>query len=265
MLSKNTSLSEEHHPKGHPPHKQGLCFCKNQPAKKEVSQETLTKKNEFSSETLTRTLLTPTQTEYILDVEMRKIAIALAFILALLIYSQLAFQPINAQSEKITTSCTIFVDNIVEGQPVTATIQMSPATPTGEGYTELGAYLISPQGVGASSANGPWVYHIPTDTNNRATVTFNVPTYSGKWYVHVFFGGHYYANYSMLYIAGDWETGFTVYPAKTPTPSPTATPTASPISTANPSPTVPEFSWLTFLPILLYIPIVLIIIRKKSN
>jgi hypothetical protein len=226
----------------------------------------LTKKNEFSPETLTRTLLTPTQTEYILDVEMRKTAIALTFILALLIYSQLAFQPINAQVERVTTSCTIFVDNIVEGQPVTATIQMSPATPTGEGYTQLIVYLKSPNGVGASSPNGPWVYgNISTDPNGKATITFDVPTYSGKWYVFVDFGGHSYFNYSMFYIGGTWQTGFTVSPIKTPTPSPTATPTASPISTANPSPTVPEFSWLTILPLLLCIPIVLIIIRKKSN
>ena len=128
----------------------------------------------------------------------------LALALILLFLSPLLVTQSNtaqAQGERVPTSCTIFVDNIVEGQPVTVTIQMSPATPTGEGYTQLTVYLISPQGVGASSPNGPWVYtNIPTDPNGRATVTFDVPTYSGNWFVDVFFGSHYYANYSMLYL-----------------------------------------------------------------
>ena len=99
----------------------------------------------------------------------------------------------KAQNEQIPTYCDIFVDDIVEGQPVTATIQMSPSTPTGEGYTHLIVYLKSPNGVGPSSQNGPWVYmNIPTDPNGRATVTFDVPTYSGKWYVFVNFGGQTY-------------------------------------------------------------------------
>ena len=68
---------------------------------------------------------------------------------------------------------------------------MSPATPTGEGYTQLIVYLKSPNGVGASSPNGPWLYtNISTDPNGKATVTFDVPTYSGKWYVFVDFGSH---------------------------------------------------------------------------
>lgn len=201
---------------------------------------------------------------------MRKnVALLLVLVFLTMTLIVVSFQPVNAQVERVPTSCSVFVDNIVEGQPVTATIQMSPATPIGEGYTELGAYLISPQGVGASSANGPWVYHIPTDTNNRATVTFNVPTYSGKWYVHVFFGGHYYANYSMLYIAGDWETGFTVYPAKTPTPSPTASPTLTPSPTPSvtltASPTVPEFSWLAIIPLMVSMLSVAAVFRHRKT
>jgi hypothetical protein len=43
------------------------------------------------------------------------------------------------------------------------------------------------------------------------------------------------------------------------------TPTATLTPTATPNPSVPEFSWLTILPLLICIPIVLIIIRKKSN
>ena len=88
---------------------------------------------------------------------MRKTAIALTFILALRIPIQLAFQPINAQVGESCHFALYFVDNIVEGQPVTATIQMSPATPTGEGYTQLIVYLKSPNGL-SLSPNGPWVY-----------------------------------------------------------------------------------------------------------
>ena len=62
-------------------------------------------------------------------------ALALVLVLVFLTMMTLVvvlFQPVNAQVEGVTTSCTIFVDDIVEGQPVTATIQMSPATPTGK-------------------------------------------------------------------------------------------------------------------------------------
>ena len=133
---------------------------------------------------------------------MRKnVALLLVLVfLTLMTLVVVSFQQVNAQVERVTTSCAIFVDNIVEGQPVTATIQMSPVTPTGEGYTQLIVYLKSPNGVGASSPNGPWVYtNISTDTNGKATVTFDVPTYIGRWYVFVDFGSHSYVNYSMLY------------------------------------------------------------------
>lgn len=123
------------------------------------------------------------------------------FVVVISAFNIPTIQPVEAQAERVTTSCTIFVDNIVEGQPVTVTIQMSPATPTGEGYTQLIMYVISPNGVGESSANGPWIKtNISTDPNGKATVTFDVPTYSGYWYVVVDFGSHYYANYSMLYL-----------------------------------------------------------------
>ncbi len=145
----------------------------------------------------------------------------------------------KAQIEQVPTYCDIFVDDIVEGQPVTATIQMSPSTPTGEGYTQLIVYLKSPNGVGPSSPNGPWVYtNIPTAPNGRATVTFDVPTYSGKWYVFVDFGGHSYANYSMFYFGGTWQKEFTVNPVTTPTPNSTTTPTPASIPCSNLSPRV---------------------------
>jgi hypothetical protein len=189
----------------------------------------------------------------------------LSFLAVMLVIPMLVLvEPTKAQTERITTSCAILVDNIVEGQPVTVTIQMSPATPTGEGYTQLIVYLKSPNGVGESSANGPWIKtNIATDTNGEATATFYVPTYSGYWYVVVDFGSHYYANYSMLYLAGTWQAGFTVSPSKTQTPLTAATPTASPIPTDNstPTPTVPESSWLMMLPILIFTLSIAIIAR----
>ena len=158
----------------------------------------------------------------------------------LVISSLLIIEAAKAESERVTTTCVMFVDNIVEWQPVKAIIQMYPATPTGEGYTQLIVYLVSPNGVGESGPNGPWVYtNISTDPNGRATVTFDVPTYSGSWQVVVDFGSHYYADYSMLYLAGTWKTVFTVYPAKTPTPSPTTLVTPSPAIT-TPSSTLPN-------------------------
>ena len=136
---------------------------------------------------------------------MRK-ELALILVLVLLTTVTLvvvSFQPVDAQVERVTTYCDIFVDDTVEGQPVTATIGMFLLRLTGEGYFQLIVYLKSPNGVGASSPNGPWVYtNISTDTNGTATVTFNVPTYSGKWYVFVNFGSHSYANSILSYLAG---------------------------------------------------------------
>jgi hypothetical protein len=40
-------------------------------------------------------------------------------------------------------------------------------------------------------------------------------------------------------------------------------PVAQPSTSTSPSPSVPEFSWLTILPILLTVPIALIIVRKR--
>ena len=71
-----------------------------------------------------------------------------------MVSSLLLIESTKAQIEQVPTYCDIFVDDIVEGQPVTATIQMSPSTPTGEGYTQLIVYLKSPNGVGPSSPNG---------------------------------------------------------------------------------------------------------------
>ena len=187
----------------------------------------------------------------------------LCLVVVLVVSSLSLIESTKAQFDSVTTYCDIFVDDIVEGQPVTTTIQMSPATPTGEGYTQLIVYLKSPNGVGASSPNGPWVYtNIPTDPNGRATVTFNVPTYSGKWYVFVNFGGHSYFNYSIFYSGGTWQKEFTVNPVKTPTPTITATPT--PASIPSPSPTVPEFPiTLSLVTVLIAVSLLLVIGKKK--
>lgn len=185
----------------------------------------------------------------------------LCLVVVLVVSSLLLIESTEAQFDSVTTYCDIFVDDVVEGQPVTITIQMSPATPTGEGYTQLIVYLKSPNGVGASSPNGPWVYtNIPTDPNGRATLTFNVPTYSGKWYVFVNFGGHTYFNYSIFYSGGTWQKEFTINPVITPTPTPTRA------STPTPSPTIPEFpSTISLVAVLAAVGLLLLISRKRLS
>lgn len=169
----------------------------------------------------------------------------------LVISSQLVIEATKAESERVTTFCSILVDDTIEGQSITAKIQMSPATPTGEGYTQLIVYLKSPNGVGESGPNGPWIYtNISTDPNGVVVVNFDVATYSGYWQIVVDFGGHYYANNSKLYLAGTWETGFNVYPTQTPTPSPSV-PSISPSSSPTSSPSIPEFLFLLTVPLLL--------------
>ena len=180
----------------------------------------------------------------------------------LVISSQLVIEATKAESERVTTFCSILVDDTIEGQSITAKIQMSPATPTGEGYTQLIVYLKSPNGVGESGPNGPWIYtNISTDPNGVVVVNFDVATYSGYWQIVVDFGGHYYAN-SKLYLAGTWETGFNVYPTQTPTPSP-STPSISPSSSPTSSTSVPEFPWLIILPLFLSSIAVAVLIRKS--
>jgi hypothetical protein len=110
---------------------------------------------------------------------------------------------------------------------------MSPPTLTGEGYKVT--MWVTPPNPKDYVAGEPWLKLVVlTDSNGRATETFNVPTYSGKWYVDVMFGSSNYANHTILYLAGNWQTQFTVYPAKTPTPSSTVAPTPNP----TPTPTV---------------------------
>ena len=55
----------------------------------------------------------------------------------------------------------------------------------------------------------------------------------------------------------------TANPTTQPTSNPTTYPTTSPTQTTSSTPSVPEFSWLTILPILLSIPIVLVVVWKR--
>jgi hypothetical protein len=61
-------------------------------------------------------------------------------------------------------------------------------------------------------------------------------------------------------------TSYTELPSLTPTmPTPTGKPSPTITPIATPSPSVPEFFWLTTLPLLLAIPMVLIIFRKSVS
>jgi hypothetical protein len=118
-------------------------------------------------------------------------------------------------------------------------VQIYPAPPSGEIFDNLFVWITSPmQGVWGNGGNGPWgKSHISTDTNGKATVNFDISTFSGYWNIGLYFEGQYFANNTIYYQPGDWQRGFTVLPAKTPTPSPTATPAPSPIPTSAPTPT----------------------------
>jgi len=138
------------------------------------------------------------------------------------------------------------VDNIVEGEPITITVQMYPAPPVGEVFSNLSVGIVSPQqGI---SGWGPWDQkNILTDSNGIAKITFNIPTFGSQanWNVWVYFGGQYLANNTLFYQSGHWERNFFVSPAQTPTSSPTVTPFPSPsptpITTLTPAPSIPEF------------------------
>jgi len=143
----------------------------------------------------------------------------LLLIAVVLIISRFVICPVKAEVETISTSCGIFVDNIVEGEPITLTVQMYPAPPVGEVFSNLSVGIVSPQqGI---SGWGPWDQKIITDTNGAAKVTFNIPTFSSaaNWNVWLYFGGQYFANNSLYYQPGYWERIFFISPAQTPAPT----------------------------------------------
>jgi hypothetical protein len=171
----------------------------------------------------------------------------------------------QAQTNQVSTYCDISVDNVIEGQPITATIQMSPTSPTGEGY-RIFTWVTSPDGIGDKELNGDWVKNVLTDANGKVTVTFDVPTYTGKWYVDVSFGGSNFDNQTTLYCGGDWRTEVTVLSAKTPTPTLISMPSSvvTPTSTPVASPTVPEFPFIAVLTMLVTIPSAALFFARKN-
>lgn len=172
----------------------------------------------------------------------------------------------HAQNNQVNTYCDIVVDDIVEGQPVVATIQMSPTTPTGEGYRVF-TWVTSPEGIGNKELNGAWVKNVVTDSNGKITVTFDVPTYAGKWYVDVSFGGSNFDNHTILYSGGNWQTEFTVSPTKTPTTTPITTPSSmvTPTSISIASPTVPEFHFIAVLTLMATVPLAVFFYARKKT
>ena len=53
-------------------------------------------------------------------------------------------------------------------------------------------------------------------------------------------------------------------PTPTPTQTPQSIPTQQPTATETPSPSIPELSWLTVLPLLLFSLLTIIVIKKKK-
>jgi len=158
----------------------------------------------------------------------------------------------QTQVQNIITSCSIRIEpnNIVEGQPINVVLQICPPPPsTNETFSNISLWITSPaQGV---SGYGPWSKNnISSDSNGVARVSFDIPTFSGYWNVGVSFEGQYFANNTLHYQSGNWQTGFTITSNKTPNASPSRTPTyLTSTPSPSPSPSVPEFPMWTILPI----------------
>ena len=154
----------------------------------------------------------------------------LSLIALTLAISWVTICPVQAQIENVGTSSGIFVDNIVEGQPISITIQIYPAPPSGETFSNISVGIVSPlQGI---SGNGPWDQkNIVTDTNGVAKVTFNIPTFgsAANWNVWLYFGGQYFANNTIYYQSGHWERSFFISPAQTSSPTPIKPSTLGPL------------------------------------
>jgi len=179
--------------------------------------------------------------------------------------------PTGAQIETVITSCDVFVNKVVEGQPVTVVVVIYPAPPDGEVFNDLCVTLTSPlQGIQGAVDTGPWSKGpISTDSNGSATVKFDIFAFPGYWNAGLIFGGQYFANNTIYYQPCRQEIIFHVIEIQTPAPSPTIavtpSPTATPTSTAVPtlSPTVPEFPYLLVIPLLLSVLAVSVMIRIK--
>ena len=176
---------------------------------------------------------------------MKKKALVIILILALVISimaasNLLIIQPVKASVENVGTSCSIFVDDIVEPQPITVTVQIYPAPPEGEIFNDISVVIVSPlQGTVGNYpwGTGPWEKTFPSDTDGKATVTFDIHTFGGYWIVDFYFGGQYFANDTIYYEPLQSQRNFFVSSVETPTPSPTASPSPSPEPTSTPEPT----------------------------
>ena len=56
------------------------------------------------------------------------------------------------------------------------------------------------QGVGGNGGNGSWSRDdVNIDSNGKATVTFDIVTFSGYWNMGLYFKGQFFANGTIYY------------------------------------------------------------------
>jgi hypothetical protein len=146
----------------------------------------------------------------------------LCLVVVLVVSSLLLIESTKAQVENVRTSCNITITDILEGQPIPCSIQIYPAPPEGEVFNNISVTIVSPmQGVWGNGGNGPWnKANIATDSNGRATVNFDITTFSGYWNAILYFGGQTFANKSLYYQPSSQQINFNVYTPETPPPTP---------------------------------------------
>jgi hypothetical protein len=146
----------------------------------------------------------------------------LCLVVILAVYSLFIVEPATAQTEIVPTSCSISVYSELEGQPVAVNVQVYPAPPVGEVFNNLTVIITSPmQGVYGNGGNGPWSKsNISTDSAGRATVKFDITTFSGYWNAELYFGGEYLSNNTVYYQPCSQQIVFSVTPPETPPPAP---------------------------------------------
>ena len=91
--------------------------------------------------------------------------------------------------------------------------------------------------VDADFTNFPVLISFSSDSDGKATVTFDIHTFGGYWIVDLYFGGQYFANDTIYYEPLQAHRNFFVSSVETPTPSPTTSPSPSPEPTFTPDPT----------------------------
>jgi hypothetical protein len=194
----------------------------------------------FGQENLTNTLFNGESSIATL-IELRKSFVPLLVLILLSAYPLTIVQLVKASVENVGTSCSIFVDDIVEPQPITVIVQIYPAPPEGEIFNDISIVIVSPlQGtVGNNLDTGPWEKSFSSDTDGKATVTFDIHTFGGYWIVDFYFWGQYFANDTIYYEPLQSHENFFVSSIETPTPSPTVSPSPSPEPTFSPEPSVP--------------------------